>query len=382
MVMNHCFDPEEEMADDLAESAAMEAERCRLDPLMTRITPSRTTTVPILPSMSSTNPSVQTLTTQFQATPFLHELPIRTQAYSEPAMLPAELTADQYPYPDGHSLAATHPAATMQMHALITGSPHHHQSPHNPQHDTSRRSSLFVPTTEFGSPSPSAVYHHTSPWPQSPQTQGPATPSTTGESSPDASPLFAYAHAHGLPSHHHHQPPSQQQQHHHHGHAQQQQQQQQHIQQQQQHQQQQTTSVPALPRPMPMVQMAHQQHHQQHQQHPHTSTYGTGTYYTTAVPHGFEPLAEMPLPSQHQQQQQQLPSQHHQQQQQQQQQQRQQQQRQHNPTHNTLPNVYHHHQHHAQQQQSLMSQVQGQTQAQAQAQRALDVADMGGTARA
>jgi hypothetical protein len=356
MVMNHCFDPEEEMADDLAESAAMEAERCRLDPLMTRITPTRTATVPMLPSMSSTSPSVQTLTTQFQATPFLHELPIRAHAYSAPAMLPAELTADQYPYPDGHSLAATHPAATMQMHALMTGSPHHHQSPHTPQHDTSRRSSLFVPTTEFGSPSPSAVYHHTSPWSQSPQTQGPATPSTTGASSPDTSPLFAYAHAHGLPSHHHHQPPSQQQQNHHHGHVQQQQ----HIQQQQQHQQQQATSVPALPRPMPMVQMAHQQH-QQHQQHPHTSTYGTSTYYTTAVPHGFEPLAEMPLPSQHQHQQQQ-----------------------HNHTHNTLPTVYHHHQHHAQQQQqhqqSLMSQAQGQ--AQEQTQRALEVADMGGTTRA
>ncbi|KAH6850001.1 hypothetical protein B0I37DRAFT_102204 [Chaetomium sp. MPI-CAGE-AT-0009] len=300
MVMNHCFDPDEEMADDLAESVAMEAERCRVESLISRLSPTRTAAAPMLPSMSPTGAAVQTLTAQFQDSPFLQELPVRAHAYSVPAMLPAELTANQYPYPDSHSLAAAHPTATMQMQALLTGSPHHHHSPHSPQHDTSRRSSLFTPTTEFGSPSPSAaVYHHASPWPQTPQ----ATPSTTAATSPDtSSALFAYAHAHGLPSHHHHHhphqpsPQQQQQQQHHQDHAQQQQQQQQ----QQQHQQQHATSIPALPLPMPMAQMTqhqHPQHQQQHQQqhqhpqhqHPHTSAYGDGTYYTTAAaPHGFE----------------------------------------------------------------------------------------------
>ncbi|KAK4123395.1 hypothetical protein N657DRAFT_656640 [Parathielavia appendiculata] len=265
MVMDYCFD-EDEVDDEEEEAAATEIDRPRADsvtPSQVKMSPTRAVSLPLLPSLSPTSNAVHAMAAQFQAAPFLHELPLRSSQYGPPGIMPSDLQ-DHYAYP-----------AAMQMHDMLA-EPHAHP-------DTGRRSSLFPPPTEFTTgPSPSTMYHHPGVWSQSssPQcTPTTTTSSTTTTTTPDtSSPLYAYAPAQRA-GHHHHQ---QHGQHHHYHHHQQQQQQQ-----QQQHQEhQQTVQGLPLPLPLPMsagipAQYQHQHQHQhQNQQHPTSAAYAAGGQYS------------------------------------------------------------------------------------------------------
>jgi hypothetical protein len=166
MVMDFCFD-EDEVEDE--EPATMELVRPR--------------------AHSRPFPVGADNTFPVRASPFLHDVPIRSLQYGPPSIISSDFQ-DHYAYPDGsHNLAAVQPhtAATLQVHDMLTGQ----------LHDTSRRSFLFNPTTEFAAgPPPSAMYHRPSPWSQS---RSPSTTAATTTTMPEASsPLFAYA-----PAHHH-----------------------------------------------------------------------------------------------------------------------------------------------------------------------------------
>ncbi|KAL2261993.1 hypothetical protein VTK26DRAFT_2797 [Humicola hyalothermophila] len=164
MVMDFCFDDDEE-------SSAMLG-RPRADSVTSsQVPPTRTASLPLPPPLTPTSSAVLAIAAQYQATPFLPDLPIRSTQYGPPRIL-----QDHCAYPDGgHNLTAVQP------------------------HDTSRCSSLFNPTTDFvAGPSPSAIYHHPSPWSQSHSPSTTAATTTTTTMPETSSPLFAYA-----PAHHH-----------------------------------------------------------------------------------------------------------------------------------------------------------------------------------
>ncbi|KAL2127013.1 hypothetical protein VTI74DRAFT_11475 [Chaetomium olivicolor] len=187
MVMDYCFDEDEE-EDEEEEHADLKQERPRTDSLTSsRVSPSRTTGIPqaMLPALPPTGTGMQALAAQMQVAPFMPDLPMRTAGqFPAHAMLPSDLTAEHYPYTESTALAAvgTHPQTTMQMHDMLASPARYHHS-----NDTSRRSSVFG-HTDFGGPSPSAMYH--SSWSTSSPPQ--ATPTTTATTTPDTSPIFAY----------------------------------------------------------------------------------------------------------------------------------------------------------------------------------------------
>ena len=256
-MMEYCFDenePDEDDPDeDMEEAAEAAIKHDRTNSVTSsQVSPARTTAMPVPPSLSPAASTVHALSAQFQAAEFLHEMPMRANQYGGSAM---DLNPGPYAYdglPSQASMQA-HAAVSLQLHDMLTAN-QHHQHQH---HDTSRRSSMFTPTTDFAGHSPTAMYHH-GPWsqPQSPQSH--PTPSTSASSPVTSSPLFAYA-----PAHH-------------------------------------AAAMPTLPLPMPMA-----QHHQQQPGNPYAGQYS---------PH--DTLAAAQNHVHHQQQQ----HQHHNQQQQQQQQ--------------------------------------------------------------
>ncbi|KAL2181383.1 uncharacterized protein P884DRAFT_273905 [Thermothelomyces heterothallicus CBS 202.75] len=281
MVMNHCFDLDEEEDDE------EEAESGPAGSAISHVSPTRAAAMPLLPPLSSPpgGNAAHTLAAQFQPTPFLNDLPMRANQYGEPAMLPSsDVAADhQYAaYPDSHNLAAAaQTTAAMQMQDMLAGAGPHHQ-----HQDTNRRpSALFTPTSvEFSSPSPPALYHHAA-------TSWPQTPTAATSASPDAfttTPLFSFVH--GISPNPHHQ-----------------QQHQQHHQQQQQHHGHDAGEgggLPALPMPMPPLmvqpssyvaaaagtagqQQQQQQYHEHHHQHHHHAAAAAAT-----TPASFDPLGQ------------------------------------------------------------------------------------------
>ncbi|KAL2164205.1 hypothetical protein VTH06DRAFT_3421 [Thermothelomyces fergusii] len=147
MVMNHCFDPDEE------EDEEEEVESGTTSSAMSHVSPTRAAALPLLPPLSSPpGNSAHALGGQFQPTPFLSDLTIRANQYGEPPMLPSpDVSADQYAaYSDSHNLAAAaQTTAAMQMQDMLAGAgPHHqHQDPNR------RPSAIFTPPTsvEFSS---------------------------------------------------------------------------------------------------------------------------------------------------------------------------------------------------------------------------------------
>jgi hypothetical protein len=173
--------------------------------------PQTTGMLPALPPATTSN--MMTAPVQAGVTPFLNSLPPRNHQFGAP-MLPSDLPPDQYHYPESGSLVAmgaqphlqAHPtAADVEMHDVLA-TPHQQQLQHHQHHqhhhqtplpDANRRSSLFTPTTDFSSASPSTMYP--SPWGMQSPSQH-STPSTTATTSPETQPLYAYQ----TTAHHHH----------------------------------------------------------------------------------------------------------------------------------------------------------------------------------
>jgi hypothetical protein len=247
-MMEYCFDedePDEDM-EEAAEMAAIKHDRAN-SVTSSQVSPARTTAMPVLPSLSPATSTVHTMSAQFQATDFLHEMPMRANQYGGSAM---DLSPDQYGYdglPSQASMQA-HATASLQLHDMLTANQHQHQQ----HHDASRRSSMFTPTTDFASHSPAAMYHSAWSQPQSPQSL--PTPSTSASSPVTSSPMFAYAPAH--------------------------------------HAQQHVAALPTLPLPMPMAQHQHQQQ-------------AGNPYATQYSPHDTLAVAQNHVHHQQQQQQQQ-----------------------------------------------------------------------------